>query len=522
MRASPMAAFLLVVAFTALNCGHTAKDVSTPEETDMKEHTVVPEAEEGQRGIRLEKLSQPPLNTTMMGVLKGVSDYHGLDLDDPLVFGLSGHAFLINIHVELCPSGPYVWKRETMDPLIENMGMKMTDLGFFSPMSPLEDKRRVGKQMRDALDAAIPCSLINMENQIIDGYDETGFFTAQPWAPHNLFPPGRLTFDTWEEFGDEYHVNFYTIEKVKPIGRKDAIIASLDYAIDMHRNPGKYSTEAYGVGPKAYDNWISAVPLSGSSHGNWWNAIVWSESRFMAAEYFVEIGREHKVVSGLCLQLKNRHLNISENLKKVSSKEMAPEEKIEMLKETKSWEADAAGDVETLVAALRAEPGDRTDVLQGVSANPVMMDKGEVRFLGMATQEEEEGSIELAVDHVIFQLFFPNIAKFEIHREGEGLYGIPYEGYRFGLPAKKMTGVPEDLPEGSVYMEAPAQRYAVFITTPGALGNEANEMVRSWLASQTDYTRNEDAFEIEYYPPTSRGAEEPIELWIPVAEADRE
>ncbi len=28
--------------------------------------------------------------------------------------------------------------------------------------------------------------------------------------------------------------------------------------------------------------------------------------------------------------------------------------------------------------------------------------------------------------------------------------------------------------------------------------------------------RKEDAFEIEYYPPESQGADEPIELWIPV------
>ena len=63
-----------------------------------------------EEGVRLMNLKQPPLNTTMTGVLKGVSDYHGLNLSEPMIYGLSGHAFLINIHVQLCPSGPYCWK----------------------------------------------------------------------------------------------------------------------------------------------------------------------------------------------------------------------------------------------------------------------------------------------------------------------------------------------------------------------------------------------------------------------------
>lgn len=52
----------------------------------------------GEEGTRLANLKQPPLNTTMMGVLKSAADYHGLGLSEPMIYGLSGHAFLINIH----------------------------------------------------------------------------------------------------------------------------------------------------------------------------------------------------------------------------------------------------------------------------------------------------------------------------------------------------------------------------------------------------------------------------------------
>jgi hypothetical protein len=306
----------------------------------------------GEEGTRLANLKQPPLNTTMMGVLKSAADYHGLGLSEPMVFGLSGHAFLINIHTQLCPSGPYCWKRENAEPLIRNMGLKMTDLGFFGTNATKEARGDVERKLREALDKGIPCALINMENQIVGGYDATGFFSAQPWA-NSDFPPARLSFGTWQEFGKEIHVNFYTIEKTEPIVRQQAIIASLEYAVDMFKNPAKHSSKDYAVGPLAYDNWIAAIPTSGSSHGNWWNATVWSECRQMAARYFTEIGKANAQVAGLCAQLNVQYLKIADNLKMASEKTMEPEAKIRLLKETKQLETAAIESVAELAAALR-------------------------------------------------------------------------------------------------------------------------------------------------------------------------
>jgi hypothetical protein len=308
----------------------------------------------GEEGSRLSGLRQPPLNTTMMGVLKGVADYHGMGLSEPMVFGLSGHAFLINIHVGLCPSGPYCWKRENAVPLVRNMGLKMTDLGFFSAETKGETRADVERRLREALDRGIPCSLINMENQIIDGYDAAGFFTAQPWGPQAGFPPARLSFGAWEEFGREVHVNFYTIGKARPVDRRAAILASLDYALDVWRQPAGHSSGAYGAGPSAYDNWIAAVPASGSGHGNWWNATVWSECRQMAAAYFSEIGKDDGSVADLCSRLNVEYLRIAGNLRRAGDKTMAPDAKIALLREARQWETAAVGRVAELAAALRA------------------------------------------------------------------------------------------------------------------------------------------------------------------------
>ena len=307
------------------------------------------------KAMQLQNIKQAPFNTTMMGVVKAAADYYKLDLSEAMVFGLSGHAFLINVHKQLCPSGPYCWKREKMTPLFANMGLKVTDLGFFSGKNSKEERAAVEAKLKAALDKGWPCSLVNMENQLMDGYDETGFDTAQPWAPHVKFPPARLSFGSWKEFGKEIHVNFHIFEKVKPVDRKAAILASLDYAVDLYNKPLEHTSEAYGIGPNAYDNWIAAVEKYGASHGNWWNGAVWGECRRMAASYFAEIGKADKTLSFLCQELEKTYRNIGDNLVKISDKKLPAEEKIKLLKETKHLEAIAIQMIEKLADALRKE-----------------------------------------------------------------------------------------------------------------------------------------------------------------------
>jgi len=191
-----------------------------------------------------------------------------------------------------------------------------------------------------------------MENQLITGYDGSGFLTAPVW-PGNPFTPARVTFGTWAELGKAVHVNFYTIEKVEPADPQAAILASLEYAVDLWRNPEQHGSTAYDVGPKAYDYWIAAVPTAGSGHGNWWNATVWSECRRMAAAYCAAIGKANEPVADLCAQLNAQYLKIAENLGRISDKAMAPDVKIQLLKETKVLEAGAIEQLQELAAALR-------------------------------------------------------------------------------------------------------------------------------------------------------------------------
>jgi len=305
-----------------------------------------------QRHTTISGLGMPPFETTLMGVLKGAADHYRLNISAPMVFGASGHAFLINIAKDICPSSPYVWQRKKINPLTENIGLRMIDLGFHDARNDREDRTKVEETLREALDKGIVCSLINLENQMITGYDDIGFSTVQPWARKD-FPPARLTYGSWAELGKQFHVTFYILEQVKQSGPLAAILDSLDYAVDLHKNPSDHSVNGYGIGPDAYTNWIKAVPQYGASHGNWWNATVWSECRAMAARYFAEMGKRHSHAVQLTVRLEKAYADMAATLKTLGNKGMDTSKKVDLLVETKDSESKAIKLVADLAALLR-------------------------------------------------------------------------------------------------------------------------------------------------------------------------
>jgi len=303
--------------------------------------------------MKLENLSQGRLNTTLMGVVKAVLDYYHLESSEAWTFGGSGHAFLINIHEQLCPSGPYCWKYDGFRKLLRNLGLEMTDLGFFHGRSTPEERAAVEQKLKQSLDSGIPCSLVSMEHQVISGYDDKAFFTAQPWGDCcGGFPPSTLTFGTWPELKDEVHVSFFTFRKLAPAGDRTVVRDSLGSALELFRQPEQHSLEHYGIGPNAYDNWTRAVAEHGSSHGNWWNGTVWSECRAMASGYFSEIGQKFAPVAGQARELSNAYREIADLLSKAADKKIEPAAKTTLLTEAKDKEARAITGIEILLASL--------------------------------------------------------------------------------------------------------------------------------------------------------------------------
>jgi hypothetical protein len=195
---------------------------------------------------------------------------------------------------------------------------------------------------------------MNMENQLINGYDDTGFLTSQPW-PGMDFPPKHLEFGTWCELGEEIHLTFYTFNKIEPADMGKMGIDCMKYAVDLYRNPENHTSADYGVGPKAYSNWITAVKNGhGSSHGNWWNAMVWAECRGMASQYFDGFADGVPQLASCANNLSADYKFIAESLSKASDKELDDDQKISILEQSASREAECILKIEELLEKLGA------------------------------------------------------------------------------------------------------------------------------------------------------------------------
>lgn len=233
-------------------------------------------------------LVQPPYDTSLVGVVKGALDYYGVDTTPAETFVLSGHAFAINIHEELCPSGPYCWDQDRFRDLLPNLGIRMVELGMVMPTAGTADRERLAERVRSELDDGNVCSVLNLDHQLVVGYDDTGFDLALPWGEGAVgSTPSRLTFGTWQEFVSGPPVAFFRFDPTPRRSASTATRSVLDFAVDIWRCPEQFAESPYGTGDLAYRNWLLGIDAGhGGSHGNWWNAVVWGECRERAGDYF--------------------------------------------------------------------------------------------------------------------------------------------------------------------------------------------------------------------------------------------
>jgi len=300
----------------------------------------------------LENLRQPPFNPTFMGALRGAADHLGLTLSTPMLYGLTGHAFVMNVHETLCPSGPYCFDREPIFGLARNAGLDIEELGFFWNDGGACERGELEAQLKAALDDGQPCFLVNMEFQLVTGYDETGFLTAQPWPGHD-FPQKHLTFGTWAEFHDGVHVNFNIVRRGEAAPQAEAVKAALAYAQELWNYPPGGDEKPYGMGPAAYRHWRKGVEAGhGAEHGCWWNGMVWAECRDNAAKFMTEVGETWPDAAESADCLASRYAEIAQILYKVSNKELPADEKFALLGQASEIEAGCVADLAGLAAKL--------------------------------------------------------------------------------------------------------------------------------------------------------------------------
>jgi AraC-like DNA-binding protein len=311
--------------------------------------------------MELTNLKQPPIDTTLMGCIKGASDYYEQDYSPALLFGLTGHAFLINIHDELCPSGPYVWKKERFNALLENIGLKVEAQHCITAKSSEEERRELEEKMKAHLNGGGLCMLDFLEHQLISGYDEQSFLTLMPWNGCASSEVPLISAGTWKEcFDKEGWAAVTMIVSAGQTGeRLQAVREGLRFGLDSCRNGGEFEREGYRIGLPAYDSWIAGVRNGkGKSHGHWWNGMVWSECRRYAAEFFSELpgflsgNDEDAEFLSLCAALEKKYRGLSDTIAAAKEKNLAAEKQEELLSAARAQEEKAIELLEQLCTVI--------------------------------------------------------------------------------------------------------------------------------------------------------------------------
>ena len=238
---------------------------------------------------RLENLRWVPRWVSHLGCIKGCLDYLGLDVSDAWLFGATGHAFVINVHEVVCPSGPTAWDTEMLFKLGKNIGYEADGVfGMRTAGDLAEKQKQAWEHVKAAIDQGLPCygwELDIPEYYVVYGYDDTGFYFSGPGCDEGKGPK------PWQELGDT-EISVLEMCSVKPGQTADdvqAVKEALTSALEHATSPAKWIFPKYKAGLAGYDTWIRALESgTADGFGMAYNAAVWGECRGYAVLFLQE------------------------------------------------------------------------------------------------------------------------------------------------------------------------------------------------------------------------------------------
>ena len=302
-------------------------------------------------------ITQPPLNTSHLGVMQSASAYYELPWSTAELFVGSGHAFITNIHAELCPSGPYVWETDPMLELFSNLNLDIEVLGFVMPhIATPEQREQFDVTVQQALIDGKVCTLECMDHQTIRGFDDEGFLLTQPWDRTVDTTPPKLKYGSFEGFDSGVPLVAFAVSK-NDIPREfpgEVLKPAIEFALDVWDNsPPSTHNELYRIGAASYPNWIKAIDDGhGHEHGAWWNAVVWGECKAMAASYFDELATRMTEASELITNIASDFREASDAMLRASDIQQDKKTQKEAVREAEAAESKAMDGLRELLPLL--------------------------------------------------------------------------------------------------------------------------------------------------------------------------
>ena len=269
---------------------------------------------------KLENLRWKPMWVSHLGCIKGCLEYLDIDVSGAWLFGATGHAFVINMHEVVCPSGPTAWNTEMLFKLGKNVGYAIDGVFGSKSADDFAEKQKLAwEKTRQAIDEGLPCygwELEIPEFYVVYGYDDKGYFFSGPGCDSGKGPK------PWKELGDT-EIGIVEMYSVKPGQVADDVITvkeAFSFALEHSKGPAKWIFPKYKAGLAGFDSWIHALE-AGKAHdfGMAYNAAVWSECRNFAVKFLKEAkGRLGGKFSSLFDEATEHYEVIAQNLQRIS------------------------------------------------------------------------------------------------------------------------------------------------------------------------------------------------------------
>ncbi len=220
--------------------------------------------------------------------LKSISDYLDLGHSTPWIYGTSGYAFIMNIHKELCPSGPTAFSQEPINSLAANLGYDLYGTVFVKTDPGFKQKQKEAWEMTKlAIDNDLPTfgwELNIPEYYMIYGYDNENYLF------YDL--DGKPMKKKWDTLG-ETEIGVVSIFSGNPNNKEKSVNQILketfEFTLKFAKKNKEWTFPLYENGLKAYEVWIDALQQDKYLlFGLAYNAQVWAECRANAFEFLKE------------------------------------------------------------------------------------------------------------------------------------------------------------------------------------------------------------------------------------------
>jgi hypothetical protein len=255
-----------------------------------------------------------------LGAVEGSLNFLKHKISTAWLYGGTGHAFIINIAKDLCPSGPTAWRTMMLYELAPNLGYKVE--GVFARKTDPEFPRlqeKAWEHAKHCIDNGIPCygwELIVPEYYVINGYDDVGYHFSGPGCEEGKGPK------PWKDLGTSEIgiLEVYSIHPTDTANPIKAIRESFEKVLYHASNPENIIFPNYRSGIEAYDWWITAIKEGiALEMGNAYNAVTWAECRKFAVQFLKEAKKHVNKDIGLLLDNARKQYEIvAKNLENIT------------------------------------------------------------------------------------------------------------------------------------------------------------------------------------------------------------